>query len=575
MPHLVPKIIVALPYVDRAPTPEERPDQRRIDWIKNGDCLGAAEHAADNSGELNRGPVQVQKNSTTLYENELIIDSSLKEIIERVNSHDDALGGIGDDNLAIKVSELEDAVAPLPVGILTNKQMIFLNTGETLKLKSVNGGRDPILDKTDRPIFDDLYYVKNQIGAWAGKDINGNIDETIVNPTGLIGRIVSQGLAINKNKNDITILEDEWRDSDVGKLKADIDQMRSELGETEKAPKPNMYLWSVVSDEKHVEFRKDIDALKLAVGDVVGDTLDVRITANKDKSEQNALAIVNTNDMVNNINTIIGDTTQPTTMVYNINQNSLDIGKLKGIVGEDVHSGLQAQVTSITNEFGTDDTPNTIKGRIKANETSITLTGNEVATLSTKVGNNAAGSETGLYRRVVDLEGSIIEDAPKDGDSYVRKDGAWVKYVQPQRTRGGYVVANNDSAIVLIASSTSKLTFDAAHAIQQQFNNNLEGDFTDSTLHLIKDDHLLNIKSKYSLSKGTEDATLALYLNEVQHGTPIKIAKAEWPTDNATIEIVFEEFIQFTAGDKLSLRASTVAAQSINIVNATINAFEI
>ncbi|MGL5579844.1 MAG: hypothetical protein ACRDCE_02615, partial [Cetobacterium sp.] len=339
MAHLVPKDLVELPFVDRIPNPTERPDQRRIEWIRNGDCLGAAAHAADNGGELNRGPVQVQKNAVTLMENDKVISDSLKEIIERVNSHDDALGSIGDDNLATKLEELEVKVEPLDDKITQNSQNLFL-VGEAITDIVARLGTKPLLDINDRNLFEDVFWVKKEIGNWAGKDVNDNDAPLIVNPSGLKARIVSQGLGIASNERRIVKLENDWIQSDVGALTSDIQDIRGELGRVSDAPPTTVYRWIRDSNSKHDQYERDLEALKNAVGGGgTGATLDQRITANTNKIEEHTLDIAGHTNQLNNVISQIGDATTQDTMKYKISQSEIKISELQGIVGMDEDQG--------------------------------------------------------------------------------------------------------------------------------------------------------------------------------------------------------------------------------------------
>ena len=446
MAHLVPKDLIELPYVDRVPNPSERPDQRRIEWIRNGDCLGAAEHAADNSGELNRGPVQVQKNAVTLLENDRIIDESLKEIITRVNAHDDALGDIGDDNLATKLDELEIKVEPLEAKILKNTQDLFL-VGEAVSTISTNIGTKPLLDIQDRTLYEDIFWTKKEIGNWAGKDVNDNDNPLIVNPTGLKARIVAQGLGISANERRIVKLESDWIQSDVGALTAEIQNIRGELGRVSDAPALGVYRWILNANQVHGQYDSDIAALKNAVGGGAGgETLDERITRNTNRVEANELNIASNSTSIDRIVGRLGDSTTQGSIDYKISKSEMAITGLQTIVGENEDSGLQKSVQDIKNEVGTDALAGSLKGRLAAVESTGLDTQREVATITTKIGDSTAGSETGIYRRLMTIETNLNEpntglndsltalkavvalkpsEAPEDGNIYGRKDGTW------------------------------------------------------------------------------------------------------------------------------------------------------
>lgn len=471
MSHLVPKVLTALPFVDRAPDPTERPDQRRIEWIRNGDCLGAAEHINDNKGELNRGPVQVQRNAATLYENEQIIDSSLKEIIARVNAHDDALGDIGDDNLATKVQELEETVEPMAADITANKLGIFL-AGEDIKgIKKVIGER-PAEDPTERDVMNDFLFIKKEMGNYAGKDINGNDTLELNEPTGMKARIVNNGLSIQSNTRRIQKLEADWVTSDVGALQANLDQIRTKIGQTEDAPVKSIYGWIADSDTKQAEQDASIDELKTAVGIGSGstETLDDRITANTTAISNNRNDINSIDSRTITLEQKIGDPGTPQGMEYRLVDTERKVTSLNNIVGETPDDGLRKQVQDVMNEIGSDNVANTIKGRLATNESEIADTQRSVATLQTQVGDSTPGSETGMFKRIFNLETSVegdgttpgltdqiktltvavadkVEEANADGKSYARNNKKWVEIVtdsveEAPQDNGEYVRSN-------------------------------------------------------------------------------------------------------------------------------------
>ena len=452
MPHLVPKDLTALPFVDRIPDPTERPDQRRIEWIRNGECLGAAEHINDNKGELNRGPVQVQKNAATLMDNEKIIDSSLREIIERVNAHDDTLGSIGDDNLATKVQELEETIEPFDADIKANKLAIFV-AGEAIKANDKKVGVRPDEDPTERDVMNDLLFIKKEMGNYSGKDFNGNDVPGVTETSGMKSRIINNGLSIAQNTRRIKQLEDDWVTSDVGALTANIEQIRQELGQTDDAPDTPVYEWIKNSDTKQEEQDTDITRLKVAVGIDSGstETLDQRITTNTAAIATNQNAITENSDKIRTIETKIGDSTTPQGMEYRLIDTERKVSTLNNVVGQNDDEGLRKKVQDVMNEIGDDATVGSIKGRIVTNENNILTDQRSIATLQTQIGNSTAGSESGLFKRigeaeealfgdgqgskglsdiVVDLAQEVVDkvsDVATDGKTYARSDKAWVE----------------------------------------------------------------------------------------------------------------------------------------------------
>lgn len=483
MAHLVPKEIAELPFVDRTPNPSERPDQSRIDWIRNGDCLGAAEHVQDNSGELNRGPVKVQKNAVALMENDRTISESLVEIIERVNSHDDALGAIGDDNLATKLTALEVKVEPYEGLIRTNTQDIESHTQELEEIQEKVGDR-AVLDITDRSVYQDLFWVKREIGNWIGKDVNDNDVPSTLLASGLKARISTQGLSISSNERRILALENDWVQSDVGALTSKIDDIRLELGRTQDSPTPNVYRWITGAEIKHVAIDAEISSLKSIVGGGVGgESLDQRITKNTNDITTNETEISKHDDQINQLKLQVGTAVQPNSLTGKVNSNERAIAGLNTIVGEDEDNGLQKKVNDLVIDVGSDITSGSLKGRLATVENSVLDTQRDVSTLTTKVGDNTVGSETGIYKRLSVLESDLESAgtgiktrldnldslvATKVGDTaeteaMVRVNGNWAKLADhlPVRVHGGFHVIGNTTKTTL-SSTLTKVSFEAA-----------------------------------------------------------------------------------------------------------------
>lgn len=423
MSEIIPKVLVELPYVDRFPDHTQRPDQRRIQWIKNGDCLGAAEHENDNSGQLNRGPVQVQKNAETLLTNEKILHSSLDEVITRVNAHDVTLGDIGDDNLANKVEEIGLLIAPIPAEILALKQEDFLINDEIDNINLRVGNREPSKDSTTLNVMQDLLFVKTQIGNYQGYDINGIPNADVTDPTGIRRDIIAQGRTIGSNTSRIKTIEDNWVASDVGNLQADILEMRTELGEEGTQPKPNVYRWSKIVDSTIAVSITDIAEIRATIGDATGETIDTRITKTEENIESNTASIVTNTSDITVIKGEIGTSGTVGSLMQRVESNENNISTLQQVVGSDMNSGLQSLVQKNIIAIGSESQHGSMMFGIKTNETNVAEAQRSVATFSNQVGVSTAGQETGLYGRVVAVEAS--SKAPDD-KVYGRKGSDWV-----------------------------------------------------------------------------------------------------------------------------------------------------
>lgn len=509
MSHLIPKPLVALPYVDGIPDPSQRPDQRRIEWVRNGECLGGAAHVSDNGGELNRGPVQIQRNVDTLDNNNKTIESSLVEIINRVNNHDDVLGEIGDDNLATKVDALEKLVEPMDSSIISLNQRLFLVSELAESTKTEVGDRDA-LDITDRKVMGDLFFVKKQLGNWQDKDINEN-DSPGTEATGMKYRLTQHGLNIADNTRRITRLEEDWTQSDVGALTARVDDIRGELGRTADAPTLGVYTWIKLAKAKHDKYDEDIKTLQDDVGSVGGKTINERVTDNANNISSNTTIINGHTQSISNIQTAIGDGSQPQSIVGKLEMVETKTNRMDVILGPTEADGMRKKVQDVVDEVGSDQLATSLKGRMFNAETNISASQRDISAMKLQIGDATPGAQTGIYRSINNLNKAVltpstglvdlvaklevdkVDEAPEDGKKYVRMDGDWAEFTgggsgdveeAPMdgksyvRNNGAWVIENSEDIaaqpnkkFVIMTSPT-----DSKNAISIQANKIVFGD---------------------------------------------------------------------------------------------------
>lgn len=590
MAHIVPKILVALPYVDRKPLPDERPDQKRIEWIRVGECLGAAETIIDNSGEMNRSGVQVQKNAVTLYENDLILNNSLTEVINRVNNHDDVLGQIGDDNLLTKIKALEDKVEPMDEKITEHSQQIFL-IDEAGKLLNLKVGDRVAGDTTIRTVMADLTFIKrDQLGNWTNQDFNGNEDPGAT-ASGIKYRMESQGLAIANNTRRIVQLEENWINSDVGQLKADIDQIRVEMGPSILAPAVNVYSWIKSADATHTALQTNIDTLQDAIGNAGGGTtiavrlnnIEADVTDNTQNIGQNA-------NEITRLNFTVGDSTIPSSLQYRVIGLESTITKHDvSLYGLDGNTGITATIQAIGTEIGDDTVANSIKGRLVETETETLKVQQDISTIKTQIGNNISGAETGIYRRLKEVEASVgsptdgliknvadntaaialkLSDAPNDTKQYVRSAGAWKDlndYIGDLAVRaaGGWYF-NGSADTVTLAGTATDLELPAL--TEFTFNTEVEAT-TDKKLKFIRAKSAicqLNVELgvKYT---NAQNVMFSVLKNGRATGAIYTIASAIPGPKEAIAKIAFP--VECQSDDVFMLQVTTDEADSVEVLS--------
>lgn len=404
MSEIIPKVIVELPYVTGRPDPTARPDQRTIQYIRNGECFEAGDYEGDDSGTLNRPSSEIQKNAATLLVNDKIINSSLAEVITRVNAHDITLGQIGDDNLANKVEELENQYSPIPEKIVALEQADFITTEDIKKINDCLGEKSES-DLTPRKLYDDVTWIKTEMGNYAGFNINGQPDAESMVATGMKYRIIALGQKASQNSDRIKKLEDDWIHSDVGNLQNEINEIRTELGEKGEAPADGVYKWIELTNGKIETNKNAIEQINTDIGVKSPDgTINERIVKNKEDIAETLVKLNDTTTKADLAISSIGTDSTPTTLSYRLKGTEDSVATLTDVVGKDINFGLQSVVSNIANTVGNSETPGTIISRLDNTETVASSSAAGVSEINNRIGNNTPGSETGMERRIKILE---------------------------------------------------------------------------------------------------------------------------------------------------------------------------
>ncbi|AEO97097.1 fibritin neck whiskers protein [Salmonella phage vB_SenM-AKM_NP4] len=451
-----------LPFVNGLP--EE--GQQRINWIKNGEELGAASTKFGTDGELNRGPNQVQSNVVVIDENvrklaeastEMSAQISTINSVLEVSGNTEALSQIGKNTTDIGL--LKQSTTTIQDGVLE------LDTRVSFIEEDV-GVFNPSLDTLQRPIRDDLYWIKKEMGQYPGQDINGQA-VTGNEATGMKRRIINNSSAINNNNERLSKLEKSFSDSDVGSLTSEVTSIRAELG-----PKPTGTIDPIYS--RLTKMNGSIGGLAINMEDVM-DSIGYNsgVTSIIGLVNTNTSDIVSINGKLSNSTTgviprldiveaKIGDDASTNSINGRIKTNTNSINNLNQIVGADTSSGLRGQVAWINQTVGivpsgSSPSPTSVIYRVDHLETQQDATNSSIQDLQIEIGNNTEGlkgqvirlnttingtssggtvEQKGLLPTVKEHEESInkinldmqnlIPEAPMDGKAYVRRDGAWV-----------------------------------------------------------------------------------------------------------------------------------------------------
>lgn len=455
--------LTPLPYVNGLPDE----GQSRVNWIKNGEELTGASTKNGVDGNLNRGPVQVQQNVEVLDGNIVVVRDSLEQSNTRIKNVEDALGVIGDVDVVKQIGLNTEAIK-----VLQNDTDELKTTSEDHGLRITHieedvGEYDPSRDSVYRPVREDLLWIKTELGAYPGQDING-MSVQMAPGSGLKKRVIDTAKATNDNSVRITELEKQFSDSDVGALTIEVQNLRNEMGPRASAGIDNVYIRLNKMNNSIGSLASDMEN----VLDSIGYTNGVTNLYNRVVVNENAIVEINRKlsdqtigliPRVDLIESAIGKDSQPSTINGRIKINRDEITALKAIVGADTSSGLRGQVAWINQVVGITESgqpapSNSLIGQITTLTTMQNQMANTIQDIQVDIGNNNEGlkgqvirlnslvmgtnpngstvEERGILATVkvhdTDIasiklaQNNFIPEAPKDGKAYVRKDGAWV-----------------------------------------------------------------------------------------------------------------------------------------------------
>ena len=457
-------MIEQIPYV--IGLPEE--GQSRVNWIKNGEPLDGASTKTSIDGPLNRGPVQVQTNVEVLDKNIKFLSAGQTESNTKIKQLEDALNIIGDVDVVRQIGINTEDITGLKT---KTSDLKTITDDHELRINFIEedvGEFNPELDSVYRPVRDDLLWIKKEMGQYPGQDINGLlVDGNIA--TGIKRRVIDTAYQVNQNTARISVLEQDFNDSDVGALTVEVQNLREELGPRASKGIDNVYVRLNRLNTSTNSLTMDMENVLDSIGYTNG------IENLSDLVETNRLTCVDINGKLSNpttgviprltsVEAQIGTSVQPLTINGRIKINADEITSLKAVVGADTSSGLRGQVAWINQVVGIVPSgepapPTSLIGQMNTMSNMQNQLASTVQDLQVDIGNNNEGlkgqvirlntiimgtdpvsgatvEERGLLISVKNNDADIrvlksqvvnfIEEAPKDGKAYVRKDGAWV-----------------------------------------------------------------------------------------------------------------------------------------------------
>lgn len=442
-----------LPYVDGYP----EADQKRIPWVRNGECLDGATTKYGNDGTLNGAPLGIQRNVERLEENSELTKDALNVVIDNVNNINEALDAGSDVSIIQQVSKNKENIEILQVHMQFAEDNIGDLYTDTEFLKEDLGVYDPATDGYYRPVRDDIVFLKKEIGQYPDQDINGQ-SKPGAEATGMKRRIINNSSAIVSHAIRIKTLEDNYTDSDVGSLSIKINELRTELGpKASSVGKPDVYTRLDSLDSITDISKESIDEIKEAIGLGSGASINTRMNSAESKlsvidSNLNT-PITGLNPKVTSIESAIGTSSEASTINGRLFRLREDHTALAFIVGNDSSSGLRGQVAWMSETIGAsvNPAPTSIQGRLTSVTNMATISASDIQDIQVEIGTNQTGlkgsvltltrqmnginpngstvEERGVVNSVKILEtrtANVISDAPADGLMYARKDANWV-----------------------------------------------------------------------------------------------------------------------------------------------------
>ncbi|MGG7388458.1 phage neck protein fibritin, partial [Escherichia coli] len=167
-------------------------------------------------------------------------------------------------------------------------------------------------------------------------------------------------------------------------------------------PKPPSFSQNVYSrlneiDTKQTTVESDISAIKTSIGYPGNNSIITSVNTNTDNIASINLELNQSGGIKQRltvIETSIGSDDIPSSIKGQIKDNTTSIEALNGIVGENISSGLRANVSWLNQIVGTDSSggqpspPGSLLNRVSTIETSVSSLNNDVQNLQVEIGNN-------------------------------------------------------------------------------------------------------------------------------------------------------------------------------------------
>lgn len=382
-----------IPYVDGVPSDST---QKQIQWIRNGETLEGAESKTSNEGNLNQAGVSIQKNTVQLEANTDIHNQKINEVIDQLNVITENLEAVADESV---INTLNDAVADIAQ---MQTEVTQIGSSVSTQTQKINGIIDEIgvydstTDPKHRTLRKDIIFLKNELGAYAGFNVNGDVDPTSTG-TGLKYRVMQNALATSIQEGRLTKLEDEWALSDVGQLTQELIDLRNEIGPKGLATLQPVYVRLNDINTRFEATNSEIAVINNYIGRTgSGSSGSIVTRVSTAENEINALKIsmYDPSGVINRVSAIettIGTSTTPGGVKYDIAQTKRTLMDINMVLGEAGDEGLRGEFATVLTDIGSDSEPLSMKGRILNLEDTTRDTTSRLIDVESRVGNTSSG----------------------------------------------------------------------------------------------------------------------------------------------------------------------------------------
>lgn len=529
---IIDKVVLdPIPYVDGSKQ-TLLPQQRKIGWLRNGECPSGATNTASNDGSLNRTGVQIQDNIVKLADNDEKHIEKTNELVDALNTINENLEHISDTSIIEQVNTNREDIDNHAKGLIETRVRLGLEEAKTKTITENLGTRNPA-DPEVRTVFDELFWQKEEMGAYPGFDLNGNVDATS-SGSGMKYRLATSEVGIRNQDGRIAKLEKDWIDSDVGHLTDQVEQIRVEMG-TPPAGKPTIYNRLDAIESVDMDVNDAVSEIKEKIDFDNANVIKDRVSEVEKVADVNKTTIGDADSglikKVNDVVATIGNEETLNTLVYDVADSKKKVTEVVDVVGGTDSEGLRFNVAQLNTQVGTVAEPASIQGKLDTTIRNVTVLQTATQGLQNTVGDASSGLVAANILMSTDIYGDaasvdpVVKDGIKktvkrldasdkkkvddvvDEGAYVRAAGKWVRFAV---ARGTY---SKDITMAVPSKDTAFPISLAEPNTHGQVTKNIRID-SDGALH-IQDSGSIHYEVKvYWQEIAGAEVTFGLYLND-------------------------------------------------------------